>query len=98
MWIAARVVATASATEDDFVTVAKGSLPDDPFVVDIGAIQAAEIAQYIELPTLLNDAMFLRYDSVQELNRVAWVATEGVVRGKLDDLLAFGCREQQTSH
>ena len=46
----------------------------------------------------LDDAVLLRDDLVEELNRVRWMAPQRVVHAKLDDLLAIRGRQQQPGH
>jgi hypothetical protein len=47
---------------------------------------------------LLEDAVFLRDDLVQKLDRVVRVAAQAVNRAKFDRLLPLGGREDQTCH
>jgi hypothetical protein len=76
----------------------KGAFANDALTIHVGTVEATEIAENEDIPPQFDDAMLLGYDSVQKLNRIAGVASEGVVSGKLDDLLPFRGREQQSGH
>jgi hypothetical protein len=76
----------------------KGALSDDALTVHVGPVKASEVAENEDFSAQFDDAMLLGDDSVQKLNRVAGVASEGIVSGKLDNLLPFRGREQQSGH
>ena len=71
------------------------SLAADALAVDVGAVQAPEIAQDEPPVALLDDAVLLRHDLVEELDRVVGMPSEAVDRTQLDRLLPFGGREDQ---
>ena len=94
----ALLIAGAGGSERDLVTRVQCPLANDSITVDVGAVETTEIAQHERFAPQLDDAMLLRDDSVKQLNRVAGVPTKRVMGNELDDLLAFGCREQQMRH
>ena len=61
-------------------------------------VQAAEVAQDEPAVARLDDAMLLRDDLVEELNRIVWVAPKAIDRSKLDRLLPFGGRQEKLGH
>jgi len=74
------------------------NIADYPLAIYVGYVQAAEVAQHeLSTPTL-DDAVLLRHNLVEELDRVRGVAAERVMRGEIHDLLAFWGREQQPCH
>ena len=89
------VVASARRAERDLVAVLEQRLAADALAVDVRAVEAAEVAQDEAPVALLEDAVLLRDDLVEELDRVVRVAPEAVDRPKLDRLLSFGGREDQ---
>jgi hypothetical protein len=70
----------------------------DPLAVDVGAVEAAEVAQQEAACATFDHAVLLRHDLVEELNRVARVPAERVVVAQLDDLLALRSRKQDARH
>ena len=89
------VVACARRAQRDLVAVAHHLFAADALTVDLGAVQAAEIAEHEPAVALLEDAVLLRDDLVEQLDRVVRVTTEAVDRPKLDRLSAFcGCQDQ----
>ena len=92
------VVAGARRAEGDLVAVLEHLLAADALAVDVGPVEAPEVTKD-ELPlALLEDAVLLRNDLVQELDRVVRVPSEAVDRTQLDRLLPLGGREDQTCH
>jgi hypothetical protein len=74
--------------EDDFAP--------DALAVDIGPVETPQVAQNeMASVALLDDAMLLGNDLVEQLNRVVRVPTEAVGRPQVDRLLSFGgCKDQ----
>jgi hypothetical protein len=70
----------------------------DSLAVDVGAIQAAQVTKDEGHATLLDRAMLLGHDLVEQLNRIRGVAPQRIVRLELNDLLAFGRCEQEARH
>jgi len=73
-------------------------LSPHPLAVDVGAVQAPQIAEEKADVPQLDDAVLLGDDLVEELDRVVGVTPEAVERAKLDGLLSFCRREEQSSH
>jgi hypothetical protein len=66
--------ATARGTEGNIVTMPERGLSADSLVVDVGAVQAPEIAKNEVIAALLDDAVLFRDDLVEQLDRVVRVA------------------------
>lgn len=92
------IVSSACLTKRDVVTVAKVPLTGDTLSVDVGSVQAAEIAKREPVGPTLDDAVLLRYNLVEELHRVRRVPPERVVIAELDHLLTFRGDEQDSGH
>lgn len=92
------VEARAGRPKRDLVAVAEHHLAADPLAVDVRAVERAEIAQDHAPVPLLEDAVLLRDDLVEELDRVVRVTPEAVDGSKLDRLLSFGGRKNESSH
>jgi len=75
-----------------------GRSPDDALAVHVGTVQAPEVPKDELHATALDDAVLLRNNLVEELDRVGRVAAQRVVHAQLDDLLAFRGRQQQPGH
>jgi hypothetical protein len=82
----------------DFVAVMQVPLALNTVSVDEGAVEATQVAKDKALGPLLDDAVLLRDDFVQQLDRVAGMPAKRVGLTQLDDLLSFRCRENKTSH
>ena len=95
---AAVVITGARLTERDVVTVAKVALTRDTLSVDVGSVQATEIAKRETVGPSLDDAVLLRHNLVEELHRVRRMTPEGVVIAELDHLLPFRRYEQDSGH
>jgi hypothetical protein len=78
--------------------VTEGLLAVDPLAVDVGTVQAAEIAEQEAGGPPLDHAVLLRHDLVEELDRVARVPAERIVIAQLYDLLALRSRKQDARH
>ena len=92
------VVARARRAERDLVAVAERLLAADALAVDVRAVEAAEVAQDEPTVALLEDAVLLRHDLVEELDGVVRMPPEAVDGAQLDRLLSLGRREDQTRH
>ena len=95
---AAVIVAGPGLTERDVVAVAKIALTGDTLSVDVGSVQATEIAERETVGPSLDDAVLLRHNLVEELHRIRRVTPKGVVIAELDHLLAFRRDEQDSGH
>ena len=69
---------SSSRAERDLVAVLEQHLAAHALAVDVGAVQAAEVAQDEPAVADLDDAVLLRDDLVEELDRVVRVAPEAV--------------------
>ena len=76
----------------------QGLLPADTLAVDVRAVQAPEVAEDEDPVALLENAVLLRDDLVEELDRVVRMPPEAVYRAQLDRLLPLVCGEDQTCH
>ena len=85
---AAIVEACARCAERDLVAVLEHSLAANALAVDVGAVQAAEIAQDELLAALLDDAVLFGDDLVEQLDGVVGVAAERVDGRQIERLLA----------
>ena len=74
------------------------SLAAHALAVDIRAVQTAEIAQDELAFAQLNEAMVLRDNLVEQLNRVVRMAPEAVDRPEFNRLLSFSGSEDQPGH
>jgi hypothetical protein len=95
---AAVVEAALGGAERDLVAVLQRGLAAHALVVDERPVQAAQIAQDPAIRAQLDDAVLLRDDLVEELDRVVRMAPERIHRAKIDRLLAFRGRQYQPSH
>ena len=92
------VEAGARRAEGDLVAVAEHGLAANALAVDVGAVQAPEITKDDPTIPLLEDAVLLRHDLVEELDGVVRMSSETIDRAQLDRLLALRRREDQTRH
>src|SRR5262249_6593098 len=92
------VVTRARRSEGDLVAVAKHLLTANALAIDVRAVEAAQIPQDELSVALLEDAVLLGDNLVQELDGVVRVAPQAVDRAKFDRLLPLGGREDQTCH
>src|SRR5690606_4349856 len=92
------VVAGAGGAEGDLVAVAERHLSADALAVDVGAVEAAEVAQHEPALALLEDAVLLRDDLVEQLDRIVGVPAQAVDGPELDRLLPLRRREDQSRH
>jgi hypothetical protein len=88
----------SGGSQGNFIPVAKALLAFDPFSIDVRSVETSQIPQH-ELPAaFFENAVFLRDDFVQKLNRVVRMSTKAVVRSKLDRRLPLGRSQYQPSH
>ena len=92
------VVARARGAERDLVAVTKRHLPANALAVHVRAVEAPEVAEDEASIALLEDAVLLRHDLVEELDGIVRMAAEAIDRPQLDRLLPLGCCEDQTRH
>ena len=92
------VEACPGCAERDIVAVVERLLPVDPLPVDISPVETPEIAEHVRLAALLDEAVLLRDDFIEELDRVRRMATQRVLGAQVYDLLTFRCCEQKTRH
>ena len=92
------VVARARGAERDLVAVPQHHLATDALAVDVRAVEAPEVAQNDAAVALLEDAVLLRDNLVEELDRVVRMPAEAVDGAQLDRLLSLRGREDQTRH
>jgi len=78
--------------------MAQHAFANHTFVVDERAVQASEISEHEAITTQLDDAVFLRDNPVQKLNRIAWVPPERVVRLQFGHLLTLWSCKQKSGH
>ena len=74
------------------------SLAVDPLAIDVGPVEAPKISQHELGPALLDDAVLLRDDLVEQLDGVAWVPPQAVVGAKFHNDLALRGSENNTRH
>jgi hypothetical protein len=84
------VVAGTRAAERDVVPVLQLALTVDALAVHVRAVQTSEIAQHEVGTTPLEDAVLLRDDLVQQLDRVTRMPAKRVEVAQVHDLLAVG--------
>ena len=92
------VVAGAGRAEGDLVAVLERLLAANALAVDVRAVEAPQISEDEHPLALLEDAVLLRHDLVEKLDRVVGMPPEAVDRTQLDRLLPLGCREDQACH
>src|SRR5579862_9474336 len=80
------VVARPGGAERDLVSVAQKLFAANPLAVDVGPVQAPEVAEDELAFPLLEDAVLLRDDLVEELDGVVGVAPQAVDRAELNRL------------
>jgi hypothetical protein len=68
------------------------------FPVHVGAVERTQVSKHELRSSLLDGAVLLGHDLVEELDGIARVAAEGVVGSQLRDLLRLRGGEQQTRH
>jgi len=73
-------------------------LAPDAVAVDVRPVEAPQIAQDEVPVALLEDAVLLGDDLVEELDGVVGMTPQAVDRPELDRLLSFRGREDQPSH
>jgi len=92
------VVPRASRPQRDLVAMAQELFAADTFAVYVSPVQAAKITQQELSFTQLDDAVLLRHDLVEELDRVVRMPAEAVRRAKVDRLRPLGGGEDQSCH
>jgi hypothetical protein len=74
--------AVGRVAEGDLVARLQDSLAD-LLAVDEGAVEAADVSHHVAAVRSQGDpAVLLRHDAVEHLDRVVWMAPEGVKRGE----------------
>src|ERR1700690_120743 len=92
------VITCAGRAEGDLVAVLEHRFAADALSVDVRSVQAAEIAKDETAVALFYDAMLLRNDFIEELDRVVRVPPEAIDWAELNRLLSFGGCEDQLCH
>ena len=78
--------------------MAEHLLASHALAVDVRAVERAQIAQYEPAVALLEDAVLLRHDLVEELDGVVRMASKAIDRPKLNRLLPLRRSEDHTRH
>jgi hypothetical protein len=92
------VVAGPRGAERDLVAVPEKLLPTHPLAVDVSAVEAAQVAEEELTVSKLYDAVLLRHNLVEQLNRVVRVPSKAVRRAKVYRLRPLGGGEDQSCH
>ncbi len=88
----------AGVAEGDLVAVVQRLLALDALVVDVGAVERAEVAQHPLRAAQLDEAVLLRDDAVEELDGVVGMTPEGVEGLEIALHLPVGTRDDQPGH
>ncbi len=92
------VVASARGAEGDLVAVGDRSLSAHALAIDVSTVQAPEVTQEKSPVSALEDAVLLRGELVEKLDRAPRMPPETVRRPQGDRLLSRGGREDQAGN